>query len=163
MAERTGVAAVVGEAMAEPAAEASREELGGQGWLLDEPPVQPRKRGRPPGSYNRTSAELREYLQALNADPTVALVRFYEQALADPQALAKHLGCDPIEVVRLGVQAAGHVQPFVRSKAPVEHHVKGDALTLVFSDGGPGDPEAGLIGRTKAAGPILDLSPESEQ
>lgn len=160
MAERAGVAKVVAEALGD----ADRAELGGQGWLLDEPPVAPRKPGRPAGSYNRTSAELRQYLQAMDADPTMALVRFYEQALRDPQGLARKLGCDPVEAVRLGVQAAGYVQPFVRSKAPVEHHVRGEHLTVVLQDSGPRDPEAGLHGRESAGGPVLDLSSsESEQ
>lgn len=160
MAERSGVAKIVAEALADP----DRSELDGQGWLLDEPPVPARKPGRPAGSYNRTSAELRQYLQAMDADPTMALVRFYDQALSDPRALARKLGCDPLDVVRLGVQAAGYVQPFVRSKAPVEHHVKGEHLTVILQDTGPADPEAGLHGRESAGGPVLDLSPaESEQ
>lgn len=161
MPERTGVSNAVAEAMS--GSEPDRSDLGGQGWLLDEPPVAPRKPGRPAGSYNRSSSDLRNYLQALDADPTVALVRFYDQALGDPRKLAEKLGCEPLDVAKLGVQAAAAVQPYVRSKAPVEHHVKGDGLTIVLGDVALKDPDAGLAGGVSGIGPVLDLAPmESE-
>lgn len=126
------------------------------------PPAAPR--GRPAGAVNRTSADLREFLAARGADPRLHLARRLAISAAD---LAKELKCGALEAAALQDRAAAALLPYVQSKAPQEHHVTGEHLTLVLSDGGPADREAGLVGRAVTLGPVLNLGAtdddESEQ
>lgn len=146
------------------AADDGAETLEGQGWLLDEPPAPPRSPGRPKGARNKSSQQLLAAVQALGADPAMSLVRTYSM---DVKALSRKLGCEPLEALKVQVDAMKAVLPYVRSRAPQEHHVKGENVTLVLGALQVDDPDAGLGGAVAGIGPVLDLPPaddmESEQ
>lgn len=164
MAEKTGAAAVVAEALDQAVDQAADqsdgpqvETLDGQGWLLDTPPARPRSPGRPKGARNKSSQQLLAAVQALGADPAMALVRLYSM---DTLALAKKLGCEPLEAVREQRQAAVAVLPYVRSRAPAELNINSEALHLHLDAVAPGlDVTAGLVGAEPDDGVTLELSP----
>ena len=94
------------------------------------------RRGRPPGSKNRSSEEWRTYLLGQYRSPLVVLAETYSRSVSD---LAVELGCKPVEALALQVRAAVELAPYLHSRQPVEvNHNGAPAMTLnIFTGDAP--------------------------
>jgi hypothetical protein len=90
----------------------------------------PRDRGRPAGTRNKRTAEVRSYLLTRYAHPLEVLAQIYSRPV---DLLAKELGCTKKEAAFLQVRAAGEVAPYVEGKMPVaiDLTAKGDFNLLI--------------------------------
>ena len=69
--------------------------------------------GRPPGSTNRMTKDIRKLILAQHRHPLLALAEIYS---VDALALAKHLGCKPIEALDRQIRAAAELAPYLAAK-----------------------------------------------
>jgi hypothetical protein len=96
-----------------------------------------RGRGRPPGSPNKRTADLRRFVLARFKHPVVALM---EIAGMGADELATYLGCKPVEALNLQLRALAEAAPYVDSKMPLRLAIADTdrlpAFTLHFGGGG---------------------------
>lgn len=92
--------------------------------------------GRPLGSPNKKTEDLRRFLLARFKHPAVALAEIYS---IPTDVLARELGMKPGDVLALQIRAAAEVAPYVDSKMPAKIHISDSdrlpAFSLVFADG----------------------------
>lgn len=155
-----GVAAVVAEAAKGEVVGAPGAEIPGGGAqaalpLLEEPlaggaeavatplgePVR-RGPGRPAGSTNRLTKDIRKLILTRHAHPLIALAEVYSM---DVKALAQHLDCKPLDALNVQIRAAAELAPYLAAKqAAVDD--SGNAvlpvLQLNFSGAAPAALEA---------------------
>jgi len=75
-----------------------------------------RGRGRPEGAVNKRNDEMFDYLEARGFKaPEVLLM---EVISADVKALARKLGAEPIEVLKLQIKAAADLMPYKLARKP---------------------------------------------
>lgn len=72
--------------------------------------------GRPAGSANRRNAETFDHLEALGFKAPER--RLMEVVSADVRQLARQLGAEPIEVLKLQIKAAADLMPYKLAKRP---------------------------------------------
>lgn len=112
--------------------------------------VRARGRGRPPGSPNRRTEDLRRFILARFKHPVVALAEIYSLPATE---LAAALDCKPLDALTLQIRAAAEAAPYVDSKMPVRLSVSDTdrlpAFHLHFGGGG--------VAVTDDAGNRLDL------
>lgn len=93
--------------------------------------------GRPKGSINKRTEDLRRFLLARFRHPVVAMAEIYS---IPTDELAKHLGCKPMDALGLQLKAAAEVAPYVDSKMPAKVQITDSdrlpAFNLVFANGG---------------------------
>jgi hypothetical protein len=93
--------------------------------------------GRPKGSINKRTEDLRRFLLARFKHPVVALAEIYS---VPTDELASALGIKAVDALTLQIRAAGEVAPYVDSKMPAKVMVTDSdrlpAFNLVFADGG---------------------------
>lgn len=84
-----------------------------------------RGRGRPAGSRNRRTLEVRAYLLSRYAHPLEVLAQIYSRPT---DVLAAELSCTRLEAMTLQKSAAAELAPFVEGKMPVavDLNVRGD-------------------------------------
>ena len=89
-----------------------------------------RGRGRPSGSKNKQTREVRDYLLRQYAHPLEVLAQIYSRP-AD--ALAAELGCSKEAAMQMQIRAAAEVAPYVEGKMPqqVQLDVNGDFNLLI--------------------------------
>lgn len=98
-----------------------------------------RGRGRPPGSKNRSTSEWSRYILSRYRSPLLAMA---EVAQAKPSELSLELGCDQTEAIKIILQAAATLAPYLHQKQPLAVQGNGLALMQVFI-GDVGGPVAG--------------------
>lgn len=86
--------------------------------------------GRPPGSPNKATADLRRFLLARFKHPVVALAEVYS---IPTDALAAALGIEPRDALTLQIRAAAEVAPYVDSKMPAKVAVTGGDRLPTFA------------------------------
>lgn len=75
-----------------------------------------RARGRPPGATNKRNDDMVAYLQALgHRDPAVTLSMIQT---ANTQALARAIGAEHLDVLKLQQKAASDLMPYFYAKKP---------------------------------------------
>lgn len=108
--------------------------------LIDGAPAPVEKRdgpGRPPGSLNKDTEEMRRYLAALGYRPgQVALAEIggggdLDQLIARAKKISKELGCKPIEAFKLILDAAKEFSLYTGSKVQPDRGA-GDAPGVVL-------------------------------
>jgi hypothetical protein len=119
--------------------------------------VAKRGAGRPPGARNKRTEAFREYLLSRYRSPLTVLAEIYTRPVAD---LARELACPVKDALKMQMDAARELAPYLHSKAPIEVTGKdGQAVSLVVllglagGESRPGD----------AAKPILEgrlMAPE---
>lgn len=88
--------------------------------------------GRPKGSRNRQTTEFRTYFLQQHRHPALALADVYNMPVEE---LAARLGCDRHDAMRIQVQAATAVLPYVERRQPLAVQMQGaSGLTLVIGD-----------------------------
>lgn len=124
--------------------------------LFDDQALKPPKRraGRPPGSVNRSTMQLKKLLAARGyRDPAEFLAAILSMDLKDLTAL---LGGDPAEAIKAQVKAAAELMPYFHQKAPVAVHHTGEASRpLIVVMDGPGGARS--IGGADGAMSIHDV------
>jgi hypothetical protein len=146
MATESGLPALLAQAQAaagDLASEPAQEDMAE--WL-GLPPVapgregmvQPRGRGRPPGSRNRRTMELAAYLLATHRSPLETLVKIANTPVAE---LAARLNCSPLDAldqIRLCAIAAA---PYLHARMPVAVDVTNHRVVhLTIQEGGGAAP-----------------------
>lgn len=117
--------------------------------------------GRPAGSPNRRTAEIRDYLLAKYPHPLIGLCEMYAR---DTKALAQHLDCSPLEALKVQQSAALGALPYLEAKMPQAVDVNANgSLTLVLEGFNPTKTRAveeggGLV----IEGTVEELAPEGE-
>lgn len=109
---------------------------------------------RPPGSRNKGTQAWRDLLLSRHGSPLLRLARFYD---CDTLALAKALGCKPLEAAEFQRKCAEGVMPYVHGKMPVED-ANGNAVLPVIQLVDPASAAAALAAVSGGA-PVLDLEP----
>lgn len=104
--------------------------------------------GRPPGSANRATVELRRFILARFTDPAQGLAACglrssLVETIARARVLAQQLGCKPVEALEFMRRCSEALAPYLHSKAPQEIAVSGRVATLSIGLGAPG--EAGAL------------------
>jgi hypothetical protein len=144
MAELTAVGKVVAEAVEQPAravqlpllpVEVAAELPGGVELGAA---IEARRRGRPPGSVNRATAEWRDWLLRRYRSPLEALAETYSRPV---DVLAAELRCTLLEAMQLQQRAAIELAPYLHGKAAVEVNLTGRGLvglTIVTGQAGDG-------------------------
>lgn len=112
--------------------------------------------GRPAGSINKRTAEMRDYILSRYTSPLIALAETYSRPVAD---LATELGCSKLEAFRLQQASAAELAPFLHGKMPVEVAFTGSLPTLIL-----GDPAAFVAAANAGnAFSLAELSPIIDQ
>lgn len=75
-----------------------------------------RKVGRPKGARNKRDAETVAYLHAVGIEP---LLGFATIVGRDTKALAKEMGCKPLEALDRQIRCLKHLAEYMHSKKPV--------------------------------------------
>lgn len=92
--------------------------------------------GRPPGSPNKKTEDLRRFLLARFKHPAVALAEIYS---VPTTCLAAELGMKAGDVLALQIRAAAEVAPYVDSRMPAKIAISDSdrlpGFNLVFGDG----------------------------
>lgn len=126
--------------------------------------------GRPKGARNKISSRLDEYLAQLGArHPAAAAAEIIGKGnvIAHSLELSKHLGCEPIEALKLIAATIRDTMPYVARKMPLvlDHKNAGRVNVLHISTGGGAaelpavaDPLEALFG-----GVTLELDSEEYQ
>ena len=166
-----------GEGEAELRAEL--DQLDGELSLFEGSAVRPVRRGpgRPPGSPNRSTLQLKRLLLARGyRDPAEALAAIVTMGTRDlagelrPDKRADGVTFDQAhEVLKLQVRAAEALMPFFHQKMPIAVEHRGDALrpVIVINEGGtwPGasrDRDAGMsVHEVLEVEPVQALSPKA--
>lgn len=104
-------------------------------------------RGRPPGSVNKRTAAMAEYLLARYRSPLIGLAEIFSRRVQD---LAAELDCSKLDAFKLQVQAMGELAPYLHGKMPVQvdlggalpvlHLVPPAAAAAAFQAGPDGVP-----------------------
>lgn len=115
---------------------------------------QKRGRGRPKGALNKSTAWWRDYIVGRFGSPLEALAQIYSRPLA---VLVAELQCTPVEAIRLQLEAASRLAPYVHQKLPVQVDL-GDRglvnLTIVMNAA-----NERLAGAQGAGGFTIDVEP----
>lgn len=143
--DAAGLAAAVSIAFAEDQRERAPDQL-----ALFEPPDDPegvgeigddapRRRGRPPGSRNKSTDEWVRFLTTRFDSPLIGLAQI---AQAEPLALAKALACSPLDAAKLKIQAATTLAPYLHQRLPLSLEIEpiDSLLTLVINAAGAAEP-----------------------
>lgn len=132
--------------------------------------IAPRKRGpgRPPGSRNRRTEAVREYLLSQHRHPVAVMMELYSmtpaqlaeriglrQVLLNAKDEPEEWGFDPavlIELLKLQMRMAEAAAPYVAQKMAIAHEVTADgAVQVTLAMGGPDGvslpARGGLAGR----------------
>lgn len=112
--------------------------------------VQPRGRGRPPGSLNRATEQWRDFLFANFTSPLIGMARVAAMPL---DLLAAEVGCTRFEAAQLQAVARRDLAPYMHQKLPqaVELDARG-VVGLVINLGGETADQA----VSDASGVVLD-------
>lgn len=141
---RAGIAPVIGAAMAKASADLAasqpvQDELfepAGRFMTADEAREERKRgRGRPQGAANKSSGDLRKYLQHQGVDPHLIKAQWLT---ISPEEMAARLRCTVLEAYQEQQKLAESLMPYVRAKlAPVDDH--GNTVPfMVFNMGGNG-------------------------
>jgi hypothetical protein len=119
---QTGAAAVGGEDLFRQVLAPSPEEV----------EAEPRKfgPGRPPGSRNRTSADLARMVRQVGGDPVLAMARIAGMSLLQ---IKEMLGCTRVEAFDRWLMVLDKLAPYVNSKQPLAVAVSGKVTALNFT------------------------------
>lgn len=90
-----------------------------------------RARGRPEGAANKRNAETFDYLEALGFKAPERLLM--EVVSADVVQLARKLGADPVEVLKLQIKAAADLMPYKLARKPMAVEVNRKSLHVFMS------------------------------
>jgi hypothetical protein len=101
-----------------------------------------RAAGRPPGAQNLTTREFRTWLMARGVSPLVSLMQW---AMMSPQAIARELGCKPIDAFREWRILQSELAPYLHARLAFVDD-KGEAVPLLqmFIGGQLAAPGAGM-------------------
>jgi len=91
--------------------------------------------GRPSGSVNRATRQMREFILKNYTDPAVGLaltgLRSNLQAtIAAAIAIGQQLGCKPIEALEVMRKCSAELMPYVHSKQPLAVQLSGKVAQL---------------------------------
>ena len=91
--------------------------------------------GRPSGSVNRATRQMRDFILKNYTDPAVGLaltgLRSNLQAtIAAALAIGQHLGCKPIEALEVMRKCSAELMPYVHSKQPLAVQLTGRIAQL---------------------------------
>lgn len=148
MAELTGLQAVVDEQRkALPDADEQRqaalfeEQLALPGPLSEpcdrqQMPARP-KIGRPQGSRNRSTEDIRRLVLSTHRDPLMVLADFWSQPVEE---IARRLGCDLLDAARLQIEAMRTGLPYLHKRQPQDIAVQGALPVLNLIVGGQAGP-----------------------
>lgn len=101
--------------------------------------------GRPKGSRNKVTETFRAYFLSLHKHPALALA---EIASVPVEELARRLGCDRFDALKLQTQCLTAILPYVEKRQPIALELPaGSGLTLVIGD---------LAAPGAAGGPAID-------
>lgn len=120
-----------------------------------------RRVGRPPGRRNKATEAWRAFILGQHGSPLQALARIYA---ADPQELARRLGCKPIEALDKIITAARVAVPYLHSSQPVDVRLEGKgALAVGIFTGlaASGDHQLDMSDPLKALQHFASLPPEA--
>lgn len=110
--------------------------------------------GRPPGSANRLTKDIRKLILAKHCHPLLALAEIYSM---DAKELAKHLDCKPIDALNTQIRAAAELAPYLAAKQAAVDDSGNVALpVLQLNFGGPA-PAALAASDGRGAISILDM------
>ncbi|GLI25635.1 hypothetical protein GGQ86_000378 [Xanthobacter flavus] len=110
--------------------------------------------GRPPGSANRLTKDIRKLILAKHCHPLLALAEIYSM---DAKELAKHLECKPIDALNTQIRAAAELAPYLAAKQAAVDDSGNVALpVLQLNFGGPA-PAALAASDGRGAISILDV------
>lgn len=89
-------------------------------------------RGRPPGSRNRATAELGQYLRQFGTDPLVGAMILQSEP---PEVLAERWGCKVIEVIDRQLRSRELLAPYMHGKKPVAVDLTFTGVSDLFIEG----------------------------
>ena len=92
--------------------------------------LEPRSAGRPPGSINKKTSDLANYLLSRYRHPVIALAEIYSRPT---EALAQDLQCKRLEAFKVQKEAAAVVAEYVAQKMPRAVELDTNADTVVFA------------------------------
>lgn len=110
--------------------------------------------GRPPGSANRLTKDIRKLILAKHCHPLLALAEIYSM---DVKELAAHLDCKPLDALNTQIRAAAELAPYLAAKQAAVDDSGNVALpVLQLNFGGPA-PAALQASDGRGAISILDM------
>lgn len=139
MAEKTGLPAVLDEAMREASAPGDPRPQQAQLFALEPTPEgeaagELGRRGRPPGSRNRRTEDWAAWITGRYGHPLDRLGQLYS---ADPVAVARAHGMKVADVIARQIEAAKAALPYLASPMPQKLKVEGKgALVIGLAPGG---------------------------
>jgi hypothetical protein len=153
--------AIRGEQPVQPDIFAGEHALG-QLTGRDNQPLPVRGVGRPAGSLNKTTRELRDYINRTGKNPVLWLA---DMVATPVDVLARTLKCKPLEAAEFARKCAVELARYTDQAMPTAVQVQGaNAGMLVVNLGVPVDQGAGgLAGmalREGDQGPIIDVEPD---
>lgn len=91
--------------------------------------------GRPSGSVNRATRQLREYILRNYTDPAVGLAvtglrSSLDATIAAAIAIAQQLQCKPIEALEVMRKCSAELMPYAHSKQPLAVNLNGKVAAL---------------------------------
>lgn len=101
--------------------------LGPAGEVLE--PLEVGVVGRPHGSLAKRTALMRDKLLATYRSPLVVLAEIYARPV---QELRRELGCTMLEAIRLQLDAARDLAPYLHSKMPTAVQLEGAAVAPIL-------------------------------
>lgn len=125
---------------------------GAEGPVTETLAERARGAGRPPGSPNKRTEDLRRFLLHRFKHPVVAAAELYSMPA---EALAKALGCDAIDAAVLQLKAMQFVGPYVDSAMPQRMQIDADPRLPEFRIGFSG-PDGSAVA-VDAKGNRLDI------
>lgn len=95
--------------------------------------------GRPAGSRNRRTSDWTDFILTRYRSPLLFLADTYTRPVDD---LAREIGCDRDEALKIQIDAAKNLAPYVHQKQPVAVEVDGKGVVTLILEGFGGQPAA---------------------
>jgi len=104
--------------------------------------------GRPAGSVNRSTRQMRDFILKNFTDPAVGLAASglrstWPASIAAARAIAAELGCKTIEAIELMRKCSAELMPYVHSKQPLAVNLQGKIAQLHIGLGAGGERMGG--------------------
>ena len=136
MDDRSGLAALVRQAVADEPEQLPIADLLGLERVRPEDRPRERRVGRPPGALNKRTIAWRDYLLQRYTAPLETLARW--QAMPTRE-MAELLGCELIEAARLQIDAAKGLASYLHERMPLGVQVSDRKVVILhIGEGAPG-------------------------